>query len=122
MAMDVEKTMEFILEKTAHTAAMLEQAKAQAEQTKVQADEHLARHDRQIAQINEILRRAVRLAVQEARAERKRRREADERLDRRMDQLASAQLLSGEKLQRLGDNIDRLVDDLRCAGGNGHPV
>ena len=122
MAMDVEKTMEFILEKTAHTAAMLEQAKAQAEQTKVQADEHLARHDRQIAQINEILRRAVRLAVQEARAERKRRREADERLDRKMDQLASAQLLSEEKLQKVWDKIDRLVDDLRRAGGNGHPV
>ena len=62
--MDIEKTMEFIVEHQAHFAAMLEQSK-------VQAEEHLAKHDRQIAQINEILRRAVRLAVQEARAERK---------------------------------------------------
>lgn len=112
--MDVEKTMEFILEQSAHTAAMLEQAKAQS-------DEHLARHDRQIAQINEILRRAVRLAVQEARAERKRRREADERLDLKMDQLASSQLLTEEKLRLLGDKIDRFVDDRRHPGGNGNP-
>jgi hypothetical protein len=112
--MDVEKTMEFILEQSAHTAAMLDQAKARA-------DEHLARHDRQIAQINEILRRAVRLAVQEARAERKRRREADEHLDLKMDQLASSQLLTEEKLRLLGDKIDNFVDDMRRRGGNGHP-
>jgi hypothetical protein len=121
MQMDVEKTIEFILGQSAHTAAMLEQAK-------VQADEHLARHDRQIAQINEILRRAVRLAVQEARADRRRRREADERFDLRMDQLASAQLLTeeilqklGDKLDKLGEKIDKFVDGIHRPGGNGRP-
>ena len=99
--------MEFILEQTAQTAAM-----------QAQAEVNFAR---QIAQINEILRRAVRLAVQEARAERKRRREADERLDRKMDQLASSQLLTEEKLRMLGDKIDKFVDDVRRPGGNGHP-
>jgi hypothetical protein len=112
--MDVEKTMEFILEQQAHMAARLDQGKAQA-------DEQLARHDRQIAQINTILRRAVRLTVQEARAERKRRREADERLDLRMDQLASSQLVTEEKLQRLEDKIDKLVDGLQHPSGNRRP-
>jgi hypothetical protein len=106
--------MEFILEQQAQTAAMHAQAQAQAEA-------HFARHDRQIAQINTILRRAVRLAVQEARGERKRRREADERLDLKMDQLASSQLLTEEKLRMLGDKIDKFVDDRRHPGGNGHP-
>lgn len=113
-AMDVEKTIEFILEQSAHTAAMLEQARAQA-------DEHLARHDRQISGINAILRRAVRLAVQEGRAERKRRKEADERLDAKMDQLASAHLMNEEMIKKLGEKIDRFVDDMRHPGGNGHP-
>jgi recombination DNA repair RAD52 pathway protein len=102
--MDVEKTMEFILEQTAQIHAI-----------QMKAEEHFARHDRDIAEINAILRRAVRLAVQEARAERKRRREAD-------DQLASSQLLTEEKLRMLGDKIDKFVDDMRHPGGNGHPV
>jgi hypothetical protein len=58
--MDVEKTMEFILEQTA-------QMNARQAQWKAQAQAHLALHDRQVAQINAILRRAVTLAVQEAR-------------------------------------------------------
>jgi propanediol dehydratase large subunit len=108
--MDVEKTMEFILEQTAQTAAL-----------QARADEHLARHDRDIAKINAILRRAVRLAVQEARAGRKRRNEADERLDIKMDQLASAHLMNEEMIRKLGEKIDRFVDDRRNPGGNGHP-
>lgn len=111
MAMDVEKTMEFILEQQAQIHTM-----------QMKAEEHFARHDGDIAKINEILRRAVRLAVQEERAERKRRREADERLDLKMDQLASSQLLTEEKLRMLGDKIDKFVDDMRHPGGNGHPV
>jgi len=102
--------MEFILEQQAHIYAM-----------QMKAEEHFAKHDGDIAKINEILRRAVRLAVQEARAERKRRREADERLDLKMDQIASAHLLSEEKLQRLEDKIDKFVDGIRHPGGNGHP-
>ena len=65
------------------------------------------------------LRRAVRLSVQEARAERKKRREADERLDLKMDQLASSQLLTEEKFQKLSDKIDKYVDGPRHPGGNG---
>jgi len=106
--MDVAKTMEFILEQQAQIYAM---------QTK--AEQHLARHDGDIAKINEILRRAVRLAVQEARAERKRRGEADQRLDLKTDQLASSQLLTEERLRMLGDKIDRFLDDMRRPGGNG---
>jgi len=82
--------------------------------------------------INETLRRAVRLAVQEARNERKRRQELDERFELKMDQLASAQLLSedrierlgarvdglGEKLDRLGDKVDKLVDGMLRGPGN----
>ena len=110
--MDVEKTIEFILVQSAHMHAILEQSK-------VQMDAHLALHDRQIAQINTILRRAVRLAVQEARAERKRRLEADERLDLKMDQIASAQLLNEEMVRKLGEKMDKYADDMRHPGGNG---
>jgi hypothetical protein len=37
-----------------------------------------------------------------------------------MDQIASAQLVTEEKLQRLEDKIDKFVDDARRPGGNGH--
>jgi hypothetical protein len=108
--MDVEKTMEFILEQQAQIHAM-----------QMKAEEHFAKHGGDIAKINQILQRAVRLAVQEARAERKKRGEADERLDLKMDQLASSQMLTEEKLRRLEDKIDQVVDDIRRPGGNGHP-
>jgi hypothetical protein len=39
-----------------------------------------------------------------------------------MDQIASAQLVNEEKLQRLEDKIDKFVDGMRNPGGNGHPV
>jgi hypothetical protein len=38
-----------------------------------------------------------------------------------MDQLASAHLLNEEMIKKLGEKIDRLVDDKRHPGGNGHP-
>jgi len=120
--MDVEKTIEFILEHQAQITAM--QAKA---------EEHVARHDGEIAQlnavtshINSILRRAVRLAVQEARNERKRRQELDARFEIQMDQIASAHLLNeemvkklGEKVDNLGEKVDKLVDGWQHPGGNG---
>jgi len=62
----------------------------------------------------------VRLAVQEARNERKRRQELDARFELKMDQLASAHLLLGEKVDKLSDKIDRLVD-ASLRGGNGRP-
>jgi hypothetical protein len=117
-AMDVERTMEFILEQQARIAAY-----------QMKAEEHFARHDQEIVQIRNIMRRAVRLAVQEARAERKRRQELDARFDRKMDQLASAHLLTEEKLDKLGIKVDRfvikvdrLVDGLLGGGRNGDPV
>jgi hypothetical protein len=108
--MDVEKTMEFILEQQAQAAAI-----------RIQHDADIARIDVEIQREDFRLKRAIRLAVQEARAERKRRREADERFDVKMDQLASSQLLTEEKLRALGDKIDKVVDDIRRPGGNGHP-
>jgi hypothetical protein len=58
--MDVEKTMEFILEQLAHVAAL--QARAEERQKKV--EERQARTDARLS-------RAIRLAVWEARQERK---------------------------------------------------
>jgi hypothetical protein len=87
--MDVEKTMEFILEQLAHVTVL--QAKA---------EERQERMDRRLS-------RAIRLAVEEARRERARRRELDERVDRSRSEmeeaiarLAAAQLVTEEKLQR----------------------
>jgi hypothetical protein len=115
--MDVEKTIEFILEQQAQAAAI-----------RIQHDADIARIDVEMQRVNlrlqrEDLRlqRAIRLAVQEARAERKRRRELNERFELKMDQLASSQLLTEEKLRALGDKIDKVVDDIRRPGGNGHP-
>jgi len=100
--MDVEKTIEFILERQAQTAAI-----------------H-ARHEAEIVRLDARLRRAIRLAVAEARQERRRRRELDERFERKMDQLASAQLLSGQRIEKLGEKVDKLVEGWR-ESGNGHP-
>jgi hypothetical protein len=73
--MDVEKTMEFILDQLAQVTAL--QARSDAR-----------------------LDRAIRLAVWEARQERKKRRAADEKLDEYITRLAAAQLITEEKLQR----------------------
>jgi len=83
MTMDVEKTIEFILQTTAQTAAL-----------QMKAEENFARHDAAIAQIDARLLRAIRLAVREERAERKRRQEMDARFELKMDRLASAHLLT----------------------------
>jgi len=80
--MDIEKTMDFILEQLAHVAAL-----------QAQAEERQARTDRRLD-------RAIRLAVVEERRERKRRRELEERLDQKITQLAAAQLVTEETLQR----------------------
>ncbi|MGA2135722.1 MAG: hypothetical protein ABSH50_25805 [Bryobacteraceae bacterium] len=121
--MDVEKTIEFILEQRAQIAAM-----------QMKAEEHAARHDGEINRINSILRRAIRLGVQETRNERKRRQELDARFELKMDQIASAHLLTEEALKRtderidkLGDKIDKMGDkvdkflDASLRPGNGHP-
>ena len=103
--------MEFILEKTAQIHAMQAQAELRMKASS-------AKHDRQIAQISEILRRAMRSSAKEARAERKKRRETDQRLDLKMDQIASAQLMNEEMIKNLGAKMDRYVEDMRHPGDN----
>jgi len=56
------------------------------------------------AKTERTLRRAIALGVQEARRQRARSRELDEKFDRKMDQLASAQLLTEEKLRAFIDS------------------
>ena len=66
---------------------------------------------RQQAKTEATLRRAIRLAVQEARNERKRRQSFTSEFDQKMTQLAAAQLITEEKLQQFIDSLKR--------GGNG---
>jgi hypothetical protein len=89
--MDVQKTMDFILEQQAHTAAL--QAEAQIE----------------IARIEAVLRRAVRLAVREARHERQGRREVDAQCKARSDEFEAG--------------LNRLIEALRTGrnGGSRNP-
>jgi len=120
--MDVERTIEFILEQQAHAAAI--RAQHEADMARHQSDiarheGEIARLDAQLRQVDIRLRRAIRLAVQEARNERKRRQELDARFDLKMDRIASAQLLNEEMIRKLGDKIDKFVDGLRQPGGNG---
>jgi hypothetical protein len=125
MAMDVEKTIEFILEQTAQIVAM----QMKAEERFARHDAEIARHDAEIARhAAEIaredlrLRRAIRLAVREARNERKRRQEMDARFDLKMDQIASAHLLTEDIVKRVGERIDKLgdkIDKLIATEGNG---
>src|SRR5437870_1395375 len=86
VSMDVQKTMEFILEQQAHCQSLIDQSTEQ--------------HKREMAEIRKELRRGIRLSVEEARRERKRRHELDARL-------TAAQAVTEEKLQRLIDNLNR---------------
>jgi hypothetical protein len=78
-------------------AAEFEQRAAEAEQ----------RHNHEIAAIRAELRHAARFAIQDAQAERRKRRELDDKIT----QLAAAQLITEEKLQRF----------LEHRSGNGKP-
>ena len=88
--------------------------------------ERLARQaeksDRENTALNQTLRRAIRMAVTEARNERRRRQTLDEYITK----LAAAQLITEEKVQRTDENLARLeqtvsqfIDSMR-RGGNGH--
>ena len=92
--MDIERTIEFILEQHAKTEAGL--AKTEAGLAKTEA----------------ILNRAIRLGIREARAERRKRQELASEFDRKMTQLAAAQLVTEERLQSLIRSMER--------GRNGH--
>jgi hypothetical protein len=77
---------------------------AEEEQRAAEAE---ARHEREMAAIRAELQRGIRLSIQEARAERRKRRELDDKIT----QLAAAQLVTEEKLQRF----------LEHRSGNGKP-
>jgi hypothetical protein len=89
--MDVQKTMESILEQQAHAAALQ------------------AQNEIDIRELHGVLRRAIRLAVQEARHERQRRRELDARCKERSEELEA--------------KLDRLIEALLTSrnGGGGNP-
>jgi uncharacterized membrane protein YheB (UPF0754 family) len=80
--------------------------------------ERLARQaeksDRENAALNQTLRRAIRMAVTEARNERRR-----QTLDEYITKLAAVQLITEEKMQVLEDRLVRFIDASRGAG-NGH--
>ena|SRR5271157_4245514 len=71
----------------------------------------LARTEAGLARTEAALRRAIRLAVREALAERERRRSADEHLQGVMNQLAAAQKVTEEKLQRFLESRSRNGDE-----------
>ena len=85
--MDLEKTMEFILE---------QQAVLSVRQLE---------HDREMAEIRKELGRAIRLGVREIRSERKKRQELDEKITK----LAAAQLVGEEKHQELQGQLAQLA-------------
>src|SRR5215467_5242583 len=98
---DVEKTMAFILDCQARTEATLA---ATAENLK---------------KTDDLLRRAIRAGLKEARAERRKRQELDRRFDEKMTQLAAAQLLTEEELKDLKRTVQAFIDSMR-RGSNGH--
>jgi hypothetical protein len=100
-AVDVEKTMAFILDCQARTEATLAETAAGLKKTEA------------------FLHRAVRLGVREARAERRKRQELDRRFDEKMTQLAAAQLLTEEELKDLKRTVQSFIESMR-RGSNGH--
>ncbi|HEY2012653.1 MAG TPA: hypothetical protein VGH38_04085 [Bryobacteraceae bacterium] len=106
--MDIEKTMQFILEQQANVS--VKQAKAEDEMAEI----------RQIAKrTDRRLDRAIELAVREARAERSRRRELDATLsashtlfEEELAKLAAAQ-------RKTEATLEAFIDSMR-RGGNGH--
>jgi len=84
--MDVQKTMEFILEQQAHAAALQ------------------AQNEIDIRELHAVLRRAIRLAVQEVRHERQQRPEVDARCKEQSDEFEA--------------RLNRLIEALRT-GRNG---
>lgn len=89
-------------------------------------ERRMAEHERTMQRIENLgertdarMNRAIRLAVQEARAERVRRTKANAEFDQKMTQLAAAQVVTEEKLQNLQASMQAFIDSLR-RGGNGH--
>ncbi len=102
--MDVERTIEFILEQQANLSVHQAALTVQLENLTAQQAKAAEQHGREMAGIRNQLRRAVELSVREARNERKRRQEADTHLEATID--------------RIGQKLEGLIDALRH-GGNG---
>jgi hypothetical protein len=110
--MDVEKTMEFLLEQQAQFQARMEASQARMDASQARMDASDARFearmnqmaerqlqaeeraDREIAAIRAELRRGIRLSIEEQRRERQRRQE-----------LADIQKVTEQKLQALIDSL-----------------
>jgi hypothetical protein len=99
---DVDKTIEFILEM---------QAKHEV---------NFAKHEDMMARIDSRLDRAILYAVREARNERRKRREMDARWHESFSQLSAAQKRTEESLRELQQTVNAFLKTGRN-GGNGHP-
>lgn len=102
--MDVERTVEFILEQQAQTAAQLGQLIA-----------HQAKTDRQLSAIQTLLRTGIKMMIQRDKATDARFKATDARFkatDARISALAEAQ-------QRTERKLERLIQALLGKGGNG---
>jgi hypothetical protein len=125
--MDIQKAMEFMLESQARfDAAMAKltayQIEAEARHLKEMADTRIrdARHDQEMAELRAELRRAEHMAIEEFRRERQRRLEIYQQQTARHEalaltmqdiaaahkDLAAAQKVTEEKLQRVLDRLD----------------
>ena len=96
--MDVEKTIEFLLEQQAASQARFDAGMAEIREQISAINGTLAKVTDEQLMMRRDMRRAVHVAVQEARAERRRRRKGDE-------ELAALQAETERKLQRLIDSI-----------------
>jgi hypothetical protein len=110
MDMDVQKTMEFLLEQQARFDAQMGLLTVKMDEAAERAAEMDERHDREMAdlrgslsELRGSLRQAVRLSVEEQRRERVRR----QALDEKMTQLASSQLATDERLRNLLDVLSK---------------
>lgn len=126
VSMDIERTIEFLLQQQANfearEAAAKERFDAQMAQVgaKLQqvADnqqrltDNQTRSDKEIGLIRNELRRAVRLAVQEAREERRRRQEGDAKLAEDNARLAASQ-------EELRQTLKAFIDSMKHSS-NGH--
>jgi hypothetical protein len=92
MSMDVQKTMEFILEQQAQTAVNLKELS-------LRMNEHQIEAAKETAALKADLRRAVRLGIAGARMERRRRQELASEVDAQITKLAAAQLITEERMQ-----------------------
>jgi chromosome segregation ATPase len=109
-SMDLQRAMEFVLEQEAKLHIQMQALTEKMDGLTERMLELEERHDREMAdgraataELRAELRRAVRLSVQEHRNERARRQE----LDQKITQLAAAQVITEEKLQRLIDTLNQ---------------